>query len=78
MKRTLNKTWQCTAFTFALEVALPGNPKMHPVFVINKVTVVNEASILGGKLAVLQGKGSFHFAVNLMALEYALKLQLIV
>ena len=48
------------------------------VFIINKVTVVNEASILGGKLAVLQGKGSFHFAVNLMALEYALKLQLIV
>ena len=44
------------------------------VFIINKVTVVNEASILGGKLAVLQGKGNFHFAVNLMALEYALKL----
>ena len=51
---------------------------MSSVFVINKVTVVNEASILGRKLAVLQGKGSFHFAVNLMALEYALKLQLIV
>ena len=48
------------------------------VFVINKVTVVNEASILGGKVDVLQGKRSFHFVVNLMALEYALKLQLIV
>ena len=27
----VNKTWQCTtAFTFALEVAFPSNPKMHP------------------------------------------------
>ena len=48
------------------------------VFVISKVTVVNEASILGRKLVVFQGKGSFHFAVNLVAWEFALKLQLIV
>ena len=140
MKRTLIKTWQCTAFAFALEVALPDNPKNAPwrrnwmtttadtqeicrnirnsVFAslcnqrsrqIYKPRFARNAkyiqicfgyscyelchrfwlstrwplwtkqdnSILGMKLVVLQGKGTFHFALLLRGLRICSKLQLI-